>query len=194
MITNIIYLTWIRVKRSPFSAYLDAVLSTFCTRAPATHSPTLPPTLSTAACRLPFLHLLGHLHHFTMGRSRNPRCVVGQYKYRGEEGKRETTGRERGHWDPRPFQVIIKMALLLPSVFLSAFPFTQLISLYSFLSSRTHVRSFYTLTNLFTAVRYGSSQSTAASSTTKYKLVSPLYLHEEPALSSRILQYTLRED
>ena len=27
-------LTWIRVKRSPFSAYSDAVLSAFCTRVP----------------------------------------------------------------------------------------------------------------------------------------------------------------
>ena len=42
-----------------------------------------------------FLHLLGHLHHFTMGRSRSPRCVVGQYRYRGEEGKRQKRGRKR---------------------------------------------------------------------------------------------------
>ena len=44
-----------------------------------------------------------------MGRSRNPRCVVGQYRYRGEEGKREKRVREKGHWDRQPFQVTIKM-------------------------------------------------------------------------------------
>ena len=121
-----------------------------------------------------FLHLLGHLHHFAMGRSRDPRCVFGQYRYRCEEGKREKRGRERGHWDPQPFQVTIKMALLLSSVFLSAFLSTQLTSLYLSLSSRTHVRSFNTLTSLLTAVRHGSSQSTAACSTARCKLVSPL--------------------
>ena len=30
-----------------------------------------------------------------MGRSRSPRCVVGQYRYRGEEGKRQKRGRKR---------------------------------------------------------------------------------------------------
>ena len=47
-----------------------------------------------------FLHLLGHLHHFTMGRSRNPRCVVGQYRYRGEEAKREKGGRREDTGTP----------------------------------------------------------------------------------------------
>ena len=120
-----------------------------------------------------------------------------QYRYRGEEGKREKRVRERGHWDPQPFQVTIKMALLLPSVFLSAFLSaflsTQLTSLYSSLSSRTHVRSFYPQTSLLAAVRHGSPQSTAACSTARCKLVSPLYLHEKPALSSRILQCTVRD-
>ena len=39
----------------------------------------------------------------------------------GEEEREKKRGRGRGHWDPQPFQVTIKMALLLPSVFLSAF-------------------------------------------------------------------------
>ena len=141
-----------------------------------------------------FLHLLDHLHHFTMGHSQNPRCVVEQYRCRGEKGKRQKReGRESTHWDRQPFQVTIKMVLLFPSVFLSVFLSTQFTSLYSSLSSRTYVRSFYTQTNLFAAVRYGSPQSTAAYSTTRCKLVSPLYLHEKPALNSRILQYTIRE-
>ena len=41
---EIIFLTWIRVKRSPFAAYLDAVLSTLCTRAPCPRA-TLPERL-----------------------------------------------------------------------------------------------------------------------------------------------------
>ena len=109
---------------------------------------------------------------------------------RRERGRR---GGERGHWDPQPIQATTKMALLLPSVFLSAFLSTQLTFLYSSLSSRAHVRSFYTQTTLLTAVRHGSSQSTAACSATRCKLVSRLCLHEKPALSSRILQCTIRE-
>ncbi len=69
--------------------------------------------------------------------------MVGQYRYRGEGGKREKRGREKGHWDRQPFQVTIKNGPA-PPFCLSAFLSTQLTSLYSSLSSRTHVRSFYT--------------------------------------------------
>ncbi len=72
-----------------------------------------------------FLHyLLDHLHHFTMGRSLNPRCVIGQC--RDEEGKRREE-KERGgglgvHTGiPQLLQAPIKMALL-PPFYLPLFP------------------------------------------------------------------------
>ena len=52
---------------------------------------------------------------------------------------------------------------------------------------------FYTQITFLTAIRYGSSQSTAACSTATRELLSRLPLHEKPALSSRILQRTIRE-
>ena len=130
--------------------------------------------------------------NYPLRRSTDAVKTTGIVEARRERGRR---GGERGHWNRQPFQVTIKMALLLPSVFLSAFLSTQHASLYSSLSSMTHVRSFCTQTTLLlTAVHHGSSQSTAAYSTRRCKLVSPLYLHEKPALSSRILQCTVRAD
>ena len=52
---------------------------------------------------------------------------------------------------------------------------------------------FSTQTTFLTAIRYGSSQSIAARSTATRELLSRLPLHEKPALSSRVLQRTIRE-
>ena len=136
-----------------------------------------------------FLHHL--VNHFITSPwvSLNPRCVVGQCRYkegkREEEGERERTlvpsavlGAKKD--SPAPS---LHLPLCLP-VFPTYFPLLTAI-----LKNSPH--SFCIQATLLTAIYDSSSQSTAACSKPRRELVSRLLLHKKLTLISRILQRTI---